>query len=217
MPAGYLAIVRLKSSTGLPKDDVINTFAFLEPPAPWTDLIAGELFEGFYNVAHYGAHGIAWWMSNSIKHGTAAGHVDIYDLLDVEPRAPIASSDFNLDNSGADGPLPLEVSMCLSFRAEYASGSPKARHRGRVFIGSLGTGVLDSTDDDQPKPDVNFGYLLLGAAQYLFDETEGAWAVWSRTDDVLRPVTRASIDDEFDTQRRRGRRATARAEVPLTP
>lgn len=112
--------------------------------------------------------------------------------------------------------LPLEVAFCLSFRAAWTTPAQQARRRGRVYLGPLAPAVLVSTPPPAPIVD-----LMEAGAFYmerlLSESVAGVgggdpapWCVWSRTDGSLHDVVGGWVDNEWDTQRRRGLRPTYR-------
>jgi hypothetical protein len=139
------------------------------------------------------------------------GHeIKVYDLSDPLPRAPISEQVFNFSTVPSGAPLPTEVAICLSFQGPKISGVPQARRRGRVYIGPLNTNALHT--DGRPVAALvtalsTAGDVLLdaGGAPLTWD-----WSVFSPTSGTSVIVTNGWVDNEFDTQRRRGRKATGR-------
>lgn len=103
---------------------------------------------------------------------------------------------------------PREVALCLSFRG--ALNVP--RQRGRIFLGPL-----NATSE---RPAVATRNLVLQFATDLANlgGTDVDWCVYSPTSrlegaslgDSFHPVKHAWVDDEWDTVRSRGLRATTR-------
>jgi hypothetical protein len=106
--------------------------------------------------------------------------------------------------------MPPEVAICLSYQAAKISGVPQARRRGRVFIGPLNTSAM-GTDG---RPATAFINALVGAADALKDPAgapDWDWSTWSSFDPTVSTVIdNGWVDNEFDTQRRRGRKYTTR-------
>lgn len=211
MAVGAHVQVRLPAATNLPEDDVINTFNILGDPNGFeTPGSLSGLFGNFYNQGHPndGFSNIADFISGAITRNRPVV-VTAYSLADPMPRQPINEETFTLGQAAAADSLPLEVAACLSYHALPVSGSAMRRRRGRVYIGPLTT--LAVTEVGQvPMVSLDLQNTLAEAAKFLQSVTSNAWAVWSRADDVLRPVVGGWVDNEFDTQRRRGRRATGR-------
>jgi hypothetical protein len=139
------------------------------------------------------------------------GHgIKVYDLEDPEPRAPVIEYSWNLTGNPGGTPMPPEVAICLSYQAAKISGVPQARRRGRVFIGPLNTSAM-GTDG---RPATAFINALVGAADALKDPAgapDWDWSTWSSFDPTVSTVIdNGWVDNEFDTQRRRGRKYTTR-------
>jgi hypothetical protein len=103
--------------------------------------------------------------------------------------------------------FPRELSLCLSFYG----GTNQKRERGRLYVPYW----LISGDDPGVRPsDANLAYVA--GLVPIFANLGGTnvdWIVWSTTGDKATKVTNAYVDDEWDTQRRRGLRPTKRHAV----
>lgn len=135
-----------------------------------------------------------------------------YDLADPEPRVPVLVGSATLAPAGT-APLPPEVSLCLSFQAVKASGQPQASRRNRVFLPFLDE--TQNSTDGRPSPTLVTG--VANAADALWDASEAAsdwsWIVHSPIGGDL-AIVDGWVDNEWDTQRRRGRPATSRTVFP---
>ena len=139
------------------------------------------------------------------------GHlVKWYNMADPEPRQPVREATWLFVGTLAGNPLPPEVSLCLSFQGLKVSGIPQARRRGRVYIGPLNTTSADASGRPSLATQANWE----NAGQDLLDASNAAttwrWQIYSRVDDGFVDVVDGWVDNEFDTQRRRGRTYTAR-------
>jgi hypothetical protein len=122
-------------------------------------------------------------------------------------------------------PMPSEVAICLSFHGtfgadqEFAGGTrPKSRDRGRIYFGPLvGSALVVNTEGTTNRPIVAPNVraaLLSNALDHLMAPGSGiSQVVWSRRAGSVNPVEGYSVDDAFDTQRRRGERPTVRQSV----
>lgn len=231
-----LAVVKFAAKSGVPKDSVVNTFCFDADP---TDV--GErssvrtLLEAFYLTVPTGAtHDINSLLSETVSKVANAAEIAYYDLqpavLSGGPMgSPVARSYFTPDNTGSVGGLPSEVAVCLSFKADYAGDPeripmpptgpegddrPRARLRGRVFIGPLNSTAMESAPTTAvPVPSVRMINSAWRAGSDLMTGSAAAgvpWCVWSRTNGAIQPVVGGWVDNAFDTQRRRGEKATSR-------
>jgi len=133
-----------------------------------------------------------------------------YDNTDPEPRAPVLTREFDLSSAPSGAPLPPEVSICLSFQADQVSGVPQARRRGRIYIPFVDTSTMGT--DGRPT-----GTVVTNIASYgdtLLTASNGAatwtWLVFSRVEPGYSVISNGWVDNEYDTQRRRGRPYTSR-------
>jgi hypothetical protein len=132
----------------------------------------------------------------------------VYDATVVgtksNPNYPLATVVRNVGVAANVG-SPREIAVCLSF---YADVNAK-RHRGRLYVPFYWL-FPASALADRPSATVRqkVGELadVLGAVGAVDDD----WSVWSKVDHVARKVTHWWVDDEWDTQRRRGLRPTTR-------
>lgn len=192
------AQVAMAQNSNLPRDYVVNTLAFnhsleLVVGAPDWQALADDL-RGIYDAL------IA--NQTHIK-------VSLYDLADGKPRPVRGFSEIG-KGTAFQITSPGEVALCLSFYA----GRNLPRQRGRVYLPPQLMG-LGSTS---ARPSALAMTTALGLADNL-SGLGGAnvdWCVHSRADDAFRKVTHAYCDDEWDTQRRRGARATTRQEKDVS-
>ncbi len=138
----------------------------------------------------------------------------IYDRSDPLPRAPRSEGTWNFTTAPSGNSLPPEVALCLSFQGVRQSGQPQARRRGRVYMGPLNSAALETTG----RPTALTVTTLRDAGNALRTASVAAagwaWTVHSPTSGQDVSVSNGWVDDEFDTQRRRGREATSRNVFP---
>jgi len=203
-----LAQVRLNSVSGLFEDVVINTWSFDCDTDDATLEGVGEALHDFYSV-------LDTYLQSTID--TSGHEVRWYNRADAEPRTPVNIWPFALTPNTSNLPMPREVAVCLSFAAAPASGASNARRRGRIYFGPLNTTATVSSGA-YVRPNTAFmnelldQYVILAATAN--NDFGAAHEVWSGVDSVGRHVTRAWVDNEWDTQRRRGVKATTRVSAP---
>lgn len=197
----YHLMSTIKTAAGVLKDDIQNNFSFICDSD--TVAMGGPVTEvkAFYNS-------LTTLFGDLISKN---GHtIKIYRYADAPPRAPIYTNIWNFSAIPSGASLPTEVSMCVSFQGAQVSGQPQARKRGRIY--------LPAFDATQIGAD---GRILAtavttvrNAAQTLLTASDTAldwsWAVYSPTNASAVIVDNGWVDDEWDTQRRRGRIATYR-------
>lgn len=142
------------------------------------------------------------------------GHlVKFYNLADPTPRAPVLEATFNLAVDPTGAALPTEVALCCSFQGAHQSGIPQSRRRGRNYLPFLGGACIDGVG----RPTAGVVNAAVAWGQNLLDFSGGGvgttWVVHSTIGDPLENavvITNGWVDNEFDTQRRRGRAPTSR-------
>lgn len=232
--AVYRIVNIFHSTTGLPADDVHNTLHFMTAEgshSPTTaqalnghvaaSFTASDVGSGIFSVAEYISAEISRTVLPTVKAYNPAGG----SPLAVDTWAGMAAP-------AQDDTLPAEVACCLSFHADLTNileedvddadaddrpERPASRRRGRLFIGPLTT---DTATLGVPcKPSTPFITTLLFFADKLRSTSLLAGGA-GNADWVIRSdsgfagnsyeVVDAWVDDAFDTQRRRGRKATTR-------
>jgi len=196
--------VTIFPATNIIADASTNTWSAVTAPADF-----GTVFKDSVLIFY---QAIASMYPNTVRQNN---HVwKLYDRADPEPRAPKSMGTFNFTVAPTIGPAPPEVAMCLSFQGTQISGIPQARRRGRVYIGPLRA----STIDGNGRPAVANITQLRNAGEALRVASAAAaawdWVVWSTVMQEPAPVVNGWVDDEFDTQRRRGRVPTVRTVFP---
>jgi hypothetical protein len=229
MTVPVLARVTMEAFTGLPVDRPSNDWAFLAADTTDSTLngIASSLTDFYANAST----GIGGFLGPQISRAVDGSQVAFYDLtghLDGSPTgSPIHVVPFTPgnENSGARS-FPAEVSIVLSFEASgWASvpeksvnptpppafHRPRARYRGRVYLGPVDSATADGAYE--PTPTSSSWMSTIAAAVTKFQDERADWGVWSRADATIRllaPSGRVWQDNAYDTQRRRGRKATGR-------
>lgn len=229
--------------SGLVIDDVVNNLHFETTQVAAVPATALAL-AGAIAAAHYDATGGGQFLETYIGSGISRVNpptIKVYD--DSAPGSPLAEAT-QLAMRAANGGgynLPREVALCLSFRAEYqnaleqgpddadpdfAPERPRSRRRGRIFEGPWTTQTVQL--GDSPRPINNIMLSLLDYGSKLFAIRNNAaflglgleWVVLSKETvggPTTKPVRFAYVDNEWDTQRRRGLKATTRESAAFVP
>lgn len=216
----FKALFIAHGPSGLPEDNIVNTFHF--EVGSGADVDAAKLgvvniVQDFYNgtaattvgdvTVSAQSNAVASYLSDWVQR---PAEVRVYNLDDAKPRVPF-TDEFTLATSiGANG-LPEEVSCCLSYQ-----GIPPhtPRRRGRMYIGPLASGaVIASSHTAAARPESTFVNDLLRAARRL-SIPPGGEVIWSilSSRPSLNTVTIAEgyVDNALDTQIRRGPTASSR-------
>lgn len=218
------ASVTFNHVSGLPEDSVVNTFTF----HTLGDDLAGvegdaiqDLLNDFYTLGHGTSASIGSRLGAQLSR-TANPVMRLYDitghLTGTPAGSPVRVSPLaNLPGASDPNLLPTEVAACLSFRSDYLSDPefapgtrPRARDRGRIYIGPLGQNNCVAGLGGRPVPSGTLTAVILDAAQALRDQPDAQWRVWSRARGTTDAVVEIWLDDAWDTQRRRGEAAQAR-------
>jgi hypothetical protein len=220
----YLVKAVMEAASGLPADRIVNDFCFeygvSSGITDYNQMI--DLVDEFYNFVH-DITPLSSFISRQVNR-SATHNIQIYVIgAGGDTGSPVWEEPWlgPADPGTASG-LPTEVAGVLSYHAdlsgvleEVGDTRPKARRRGRLYVGPLVRGACV----DAPPYLLNhatsgsFGHTLRAAAVKLMDDSTanaGPWSVWSRADSILRPVVGGWTDDAPDTQRRRGTEAAAR-------
>lgn len=186
----------------LPENAATNTWYFsADTPTGVTNMQAG--LYAFYQS-------IGSMMSNDIDMDSSV--IKWYELDGLNPTGPpdIEQSLLGV-GTGLTAGVP-EVALVMAYRSAL-TGPPffPGRHRGRVYIGPLA-----STSGNRPAASTVTQLRDAGAALLLDSSnggvgtTEYLWLQRSQTAASFSEVDAGYVDNEFDTQRRRGRKATSR-------
>lgn len=211
--AEYLRMVtEYRTLTGLSKDVMTNTMHFLTDETDLT-IVAGDIVDEWSVFLH----AIDGSMSDDIYDTEV--NVVFFDMSDPEPRAPIYSDTVNLTLAATGTSLPLECSMVVSFAGPVTSGPGQGRRRGRIYLPAFVTAAVVSSAGNvswEPTTVTAFAAAfaswasqpagsLSATALQVFSPT--TFASTSSLSASMTPVTRGWIDNEPDTQRRRGTEA----------
>lgn len=136
----------------------------------------------------------------------------IKSYLDTDPipRAPVLTTTFSLGAAPSGAATPPEVSLCLSYQGARVSGVPQARKRGRVYLPFLNSTAVGS--DGRPAAGTLTAAVACGQGLLTASDSAGTWSwvIFSAVAPGYSDVVDGWVDNEFDTQRRRGRKSTAR-------
>jgi hypothetical protein len=193
----YRCQIAQRKLGGLAIDDIVNTI-HLRDSGPTTD------------PANLASSLTAIWANLNIRP-SAERFVEckIYDLAHAMPRVAVATHLRDQAGTGGTGG-PREVALCLSFY----SGQNQAGKRGRIFVGPFQSGVML----ERPSDSVRNTVQALATSIAAVGGIDVDWCVYSpkkdltgTTDSAMQPVSNSWTDNEWDTMRSRGLKATNRA------
>lgn len=184
---------------------VVTTW--LDTTNPSDGLQITPTFNGSIGLVDYESLGNdlldAWdsWLSVTVK-GTQQ-RVTLYDMEGAKPNYPKWQG-IRFPDVAKLSPSNRDVALCLTGYHE----NNRPRYRGRLYIPCCLTG--------QSVNGANAGSGMrdkVGELATIFADLGGVdidWGVYSRVDSAFRKYTHWYVDDAWDTQRSRGKRATAR-------
>ena len=212
--------------SGLVRDNVVWDFYFATNVSFDSTVMAAiqTSIEDFYTAIITGpSHQVGNYIGRSISrtiHPVLKSYNVTGHLNGSAAGSPFDTRDLALmptvTGTGVD--LPAEVAGCLSYHTSYGSDPefapgtrPRARDRGRIFIGPLTSlAMQNATTSLGPQFTQNFIDTLTGATAPLMALVNPIWQQWSRAAARMSDVTGGWVDNAPDTQRRRGERPTAR-------
>lgn len=220
----FLIRAVMTAASGLPQDQIVNDFAFhweglLPSQSPDWDNVMGHVGD-FYRLGALPSNQVGAFIGDQVSRA-ATHELQIYEIVVGPMGSPLAT----LPWLGPVSPpvnknLPTEVAGVLSFHAdltgiveEIGATRPKARRRGRIYVGPLTEEAIDG-NTAAPTLSTPFRTAMAANAVIMADNAaadDWRWSVWSRADVILRPVVGGWTDNAPDTQRRRGQESTSRA------
>lgn len=207
------AVVSLPYTTNLPRDVAQTTWAFRTEDLETETLLGiGDAMIEFFNAnVASTSRSVGFFHSALIDRPRCT--VSLYDISETPMGPPISIRTFPLSGPGSQTQMPLEVALCNSFQGDPIGSMSQRRRRGRTYMGPLNIEAQRS-GSGLPRPSDLFMDTLQGASFRLMEsarEIDGVeWCVWSRSSDILVPITNGWINNEWDTQRRREGPETAR-------
>jgi hypothetical protein len=219
--------------SGVPRDESVNVMHIvtdgLTPPTPGDFPIWATWFANLFNEDVTGmAHTLQSYLSSFID--TPNCRVDVTSVTSFDPAVatyvPIASFVHPMVPSGGES-LPLENAITISLRGTtpvpgggVAFPTQAARRRGRLYFGPLTVATVANESDERPivKLEVLTDIALRMTAWLGEDLTAASDSastpfgpvVWSRKGVGASVITNGYVNNEWDSQRRRGSDETHR-------
>lgn len=224
------ATVKLNHISGIPEDAAVNVWHFTASPSPGGEdalypvitLALGDFYRHWGRFLSHAvsrvtnAHTIEYRLVTSGAPGAADDTVSVLEAVDPWTLSVAAS---------AASSLPSEVATVLSFNGfgfdavpeESGATRPRARHRGRVYLGPFTIGITDiESVTFRTRIPVAVRTEILGAYQDMCDAVNAVdvlHAVYSPKSSFAWTVVEAWMDDAFDTIRSRGEAPTTRSSI----
>jgi len=230
-----MAVIRVQRTiaalSAQTEDAVVNTLYFdtgagsTDPSGVNCGLITAEI-DTLFNTAVGAGSAIRYFMAESTM-GADQNSYKIFNMDHVKPRVPIFTPAAQQPTPKiTTSPYPSEVACCLSFRGALTSGTPAGRRRGRIFVGPLNvnSGFMEVATGHM-RPVQTLMTALTAGANRMADNLTAlgfTWVVYSETQRAggdahagVTPITYVWADNAFDTQRRRGIRASTRTAITV--
>lgn len=197
-------LYRIPSAAQNPEDDVVNTWGFTLNNANTSGTINARnaLLQFYESIFPYLTVHLDWDQPE----------LKWYDMSQAPPRAPFEINYPLLPSQPTSVRSAAEIACCLSFQGEQISGIPQRRRRGRVYLGPMDAGSIQTTDGL-----FQVGVItgIAAAAQTFWQAHDAAsdwsWMILSETPTLNGVyVDNGWIDNGIDIQRRRGTDATER-------
>lgn len=225
--AVYRVTNAFHSVTGIVADDVMTTYHYSTNEAVATSAIgsaiAGHISAAWEAITAPGTGNPSKWISGEISRVNKPT-LKAYDVGGGSPLSVDTWAIFSGPNGGAG--FPGEVACCLSYNGDLTNvpeeapddadpdlrpERPASRRRGRIYIGPLQQQAGDSSAP--ARPGTLFRDDMLGLGRKLGTITQPPlvavntqWVVRSEASPLAMNtiINRVSVDNAFDTQRRRG-------------
>lgn len=240
MPARYYRCqVTIAKDTGIPADSVVNVWSFMNLETAADAAADAAILKTNLNTFY---DGIATHLSAQLAFSGV--NLKVYDFTENSPRVPVLDTTFSITGETGGGiDLPPEVAFCLSYKAVGISGVNPRRRRGRVYLGPMQTAA--GTDAHIAPAAIGTAVLAAAADAFVNPGDPRQWAVYSPydhhdvpvgedinakvpgTDTPLYPEVPSQVpqafkvvhdywvDNAWDTQRRRGVKATTRTSATV--
>jgi hypothetical protein len=187
---------------------------------------------GFYVTSSSAGHPSGYYLSPAVSRVANAHEVAIYALDMADPAhyygSPVTVGSFTIATGFTGQGMPNEVAVVVSYRADYGSDPehggttrPRADDRGRIYFGPLDAAASGTlTVLGLSVPVVSSALLTLLSAQISLLATTAFshhWQmmVWSRKRQQMKEAISKAINQDFDTQERRGLATTLQTWVPM--
>lgn len=229
----YKTTQAMHSVTGMPEDDVITTYHWRTDEAGHSVVTAaalnGHVAAAWNTITAPGTSLPCDWISPEISR-TILPTCKTYDEAGGSPLA--VNNWLAFSGTPSAKAFPAEVAVCLSFNGDLTDipeelpddadpdarpERPASRRRGRIFVGPLTDQAGGSTEPVRPvafmKNDLlGLGVFLANPTNATLTSIGTTWGVWSKEQEnaPFTPIVQVSVDDAFDTQRRRGVAKTSR-------
>lgn len=199
---GIVQVITTVKQGDVPRDQTSNTYHVNSGSTSLTTANWQALTDAFKTILT----GSSTWSTQNSGRGIK---IIAYAQSDPKPRPEKAVTTYTPVTWATAALGPREVALCVSMY----SGRNLPRQRGRVFLGPfLVTDMAERPSATLMNNCQNFVAALNAAIIAL----SPSWnlCIYSRTTGAYQGLTNTWVNDEWDTQRRRGLRETTRIHIP---
>jgi len=201
--AFFQALTTLANQSGDTEDVRVTSF-FVEAPTQPSTLTLGDWGDEIRAFMQ------ACTASGAMRGVAGAGHTIKYYAADGSvPNYPFYEQSFSLSPAPAALDLPVEVSLCMSYANDSENSVPRARRRGRIYVSGFQS-AFNVAGRPTTATTAAFANNMLVYCQAVNALTDLTAVVYSRSNVAGYAIERVWCDNEWDTMRSRGLKATAR-------
>lgn len=196
------AQVTIPDVNGVTADDAVNSFYVEQSGAPDNTLYLG--WEGLLSTFYTDISSYTWY-----EYDTTALYLKIYDAQGVKPNYPLYENTFAGGPNLSSNPLPREVALAISYKNVTSNVIDRKNRRGRIYMGGVG----ESYNELDGRPTEALCQGLRDAFKNYVTAVRALPSaplpvIFSPATFGAYPIEEVRVDNEWDTQRRRGRKAT---------
>lgn len=187
-------------NTGDSADDVVNVLHFNTPNTGETSRAAVQAgVEAFYDTLRLG---------NSVDNDNC--YLKLYDAEAPKPNYPFWEGSWTRTPPASISATAPQLALVISFFNDTETSIPRARRRGRIYIGHLPTDIITTGQNVAPSAITNMQNSL--AAMDTALGPDGVHCGWSHVRNTGFFIDRYRVDNSIDVQRRRKIPATTESE-----
>lgn len=222
----FRIVTSLARKSGIERDRVVNVYNYIGPSANPTSTDFGNW------ANNYTAFLTAIKGSLASTLSILPNDIDVGYWLLPANKGPLGAPKMELKTTlpgvGTGAPLPSEVAICMTLQADITGvpeqgpggARPASRRRNRKYFGPLDNSTLSFIPTIQePRPtQSNLDNLIGSYEQHMYTaQVTNGWVpvCFSPANWDAHPVLLATVDDAFDSQRRRGNDPTAKTQNPI--
>lgn len=203
----YKCVASLPARSGVSADLHVNTLHIER--SDWGQGVNDQMADNFASL-----YDDLYTLGLMSGYDLSLGELKTYQRPTVAPDYPIATSAITGLSAGRAFNMPPELAVCVSYMNDTAASTPRGRRRGRIYLGGA-TSDYNSADGRIAASKVTATLNAFTSFVTLCNNTVGELHIWSQAAGASFLVQRVWVDNEWDIQRRRGRKATDKEETVI--